>query len=48
MDILCITIDADSGGMVGGPNSILSQAGVVTRIIQLNSLNVQTAIPPHS
>lgn len=48
MYVLNITIDVDSGGMVGGPNNVLSQAGVVTRIVQPNSLNVQTAIPPHS
>lgn len=48
MYVLCITIDADSSGVVGGSNNILSQAGVVTRIIQPNSVYVQTAISPHS
>lgn len=44
---LFATVDVDSGGVVGGPDSVLSQAGVVTRVIQPNSLDVQTAIPPH-
>lgn len=41
------TVNVDSGGVVGGPDSVLSQAGVVTGIIQPNSLDMQTAIPPH-
>ncbi len=45
---LYTTIDVDSGGMVGGPNNALSQTGVVTGIVQPDSLNMQTAIPPHS
>lgn len=42
-----ITIDVDSGGMVGGPNNVFSQTGVVTRILQPGSLNMQTAVLPH-
>lgn len=41
------TIDIDSGGMVGGPSDVLSQASVVTCIVQANSLNMQTAVPPN-
>lgn len=41
------TIDVDSGGMVGGSNNVFSQTGIVTRIIQANSLNMQTTVPPH-
>lgn len=42
------TIDVDSCGMVGGPDSVFSQAGVVTGIGEPNPLDVQTAVPPHS
>ena len=41
------TVDIDTGGMVSGPNNIFSQTGVVTRIVQPDSLNMQTAILPH-
>lgn len=44
---LYTTIDVDSGGMIGGPNNAFSQTGVVTRIVQPDSLNMQTAVPPH-
>ena len=27
------TVDIDTGGMVSGPNNVLSQTGVVTRIV---------------
>lgn len=41
------TVDIDTGGMVSGPNNVFSQTGVVTRIVQPDSLNMQTAILPH-
>lgn len=48
---LCVfvhtTINVHSGGMVGGPNNVLRQAGVVTRIVQPDSVNMQTAVSPH-
>lgn len=47
MYFLYTTMDVDSGGMIGGPNNAFSQTGVVTRIVQPDSLNMQTAILPH-
>lgn len=41
------TIDVESGGVVVDPDNVFSQAGVVTRVIQTNPLNMKTAVPPH-
>lgn len=41
------TINVDCGRVVGGSSNILGQAGVVAGIMQLNSLDMQTAILPH-
>lgn len=45
---LYTTIDVDGCGMVGGPDSVFSQAGVITGIKEPNPLDVQTAVPSHS
>lgn len=45
---LYTTVDVDGCGMVGGPDSIFSQAGVVAGIGEPNPLDVQTAVPSHS
>jgi len=45
---LCVhTVDDDAGGVVRGPDHVLSQAGVVPRVVQPDPLDVQAAVPPH-
>lgn len=45
--LLYATIDVDRGGVVGDPNHVFSQAGVVPPMIQTSPLNVKTAVLPH-
>lgn len=42
-----ITINIDSSGVVCGSNRVLCQTGVVSCIVQRDSLDVQTAVFPH-
>lgn len=42
------TINVDCYSMVGGPDYIFSQTGIVSCVLQANSVNMQTPISPHS
>ncbi|TNN36421.1 hypothetical protein EYF80_053405 [Liparis tanakae] len=42
-----LTVDEDAGGVVRGPDHVLSQAGVVPRVLRPDPLDVQAAVPPH-
>lgn len=42
-----ITINIDSSGVVCGSDRVLCQTGVVSCIVQRDSLDVQTAVFPH-